>query len=224
MFAYAVRLVWGLYDADQQVISPFRCLEDQSLINADGDEIDLPETGRIGMVHPLSLSAAQVAFWRGNLADSDVTPIFPQLSRPTVSMPETARNLNQDHQFDGVEHGGYAFVSRMEKTGWTRGSVQDGGGIASFYKEFTDLGITAIAMQEGNIGVGYYDDNAALGPVMFVKNKSVRFGSYSYDDPANDTDPRLIAFADVPPIVYSEIMADLTYFRENDARKPVPNG
>ncbi len=224
MFAYAVRLVWGLYDADQQLISTFRCQEDQTLINADGDELELPETGRIGMVHPLSLTAAEVAFWRENLADSDVAPIFPQLNRPTVPMPDTARSLTRDHQFTGIEHGGYAFVSRMEKSGWARGSVQDSGSIASYYKEFADLGITAIVLQEGILCVGYYDENAALGPVFFVRNKSVRFGNYSYDEPANDTDPRLIPFADVPPIIYSEIMADMIYFRENDARKPATNG
>jgi hypothetical protein len=37
----------------------------------------------------------------------------------------------------------------------------------------------------------------------------VEVGSYTYDRPYEVTDPRLIPFGSVPPIVFSEVMADL---------------
>jgi Domain of unknown function (DUF4132) len=221
MFAYAVRLIWGVFDARQTLLFTFQCQEDQTLLNADGDEIDLAEAApgdaTVGMVHPLSLSAEQIAHWTAQLTDADIEPIFPQLTRPVVPLPDTAdaRTLTIDRQFAGVAYGGYGFVSKMDKLGWQRGSVQDSGWIASFYKVFGELGLTAIITQDGNICVGYYDENAVLGNLMFVKAGSVKFGSYTYDDPDKPTDPRLIPFGNVPPIVYSEVLADMQFFRDN---------
>ncbi|GAB3962868.1 hypothetical protein GCM10028805_64850 [Spirosoma harenae] len=218
MFAYAIRLIWGVFDDQQNLLFTFQCQEDQTLLNDKGDEIDLPDDTSIGMVHPLALTDEQRDYWSQQLADADIEPIFPQLTRSVVQLPELDRNLTIDRQFEGIEYGGYGFVSKMEKLGWFRGSVQDAGWIASYYKDFTDLGITAILTQQGNICVGYYDENAALGDIMFARAQSVQFGSYVYDEPSKDTDPRLIRFGEVPPIVYSEVMADMLFFKENDVR------
>lgn len=223
MFTYAIRLIWGVFNADQTLVYSFQCLEDQTLVNEEGDEVEWPQDAQLGMVHPLSLTPEQIAHWTEQLADADLIPILPQLTRRVVTLPETARTLTKDRQFEGVEHGGFGFVSKMEKLGWYRGSVQDGGWIANYYKDFSDLGITALLSQQGNISVGYYDENAALGPVMFVRSGSVRFGNYVYDEPEKDTDERLILFGQVPPIVYSEVMADLSFFKENDQRKTTVN-
>ena len=40
MFVYAVRLIWGIFDEKNTLISVFRCQEDQSLTDANGNEID----------------------------------------------------------------------------------------------------------------------------------------------------------------------------------------
>jgi hypothetical protein len=219
MFAYAVRLIWGAFDAKQNLLFTFQCLEDQTLVDVVGDEIELAENIQIGMVHPLSLDTDQIAYWTDQLTEAGIEPIFPQLTRRVVALPTEAQNLTIDRQFEGVEYGGYGFISKMEKLGWFRGSVQDAGWIASYYKDFTDVGITAILTQQGNIGVGYYDENAALSELMFARAKTVTFGNYMYDEPQKEADSRLIPFIDVPPIVYSEVMADLLFFKENDARK-----
>jgi hypothetical protein len=113
----------------------------------------------------------------------------------------------------------YTFISRLDKTGWFRGSVQDAGWIANFYKPFNDLGITVILEQQGSISVGYYDDNAELGDLSFVKDKSVSFGNYTYNAPSQATDPRLIALEHVPSIVYSEIMAEMQWWKENSVKE-----
>ncbi|WP_461075042.1 DUF4132 domain-containing protein [Spirosoma flavus] len=218
MFAYAIRLIWGVFDHQQILLFTFQCQEDQTLLNEAGDEIELPDDTLIGMVHPLALTDGQRTHWSQQLTDANIEPIFPQLARQVVPLPESDSDLTIDRQFEGIEYGGYGFVSKMEKLGWFRGSVQDAGWIASYYKDFTDLSITAILTQQGNICVGYYDENAALGDIMFARAQSVRFGSYMYDEPSKDTDPRLIRFGNVPPIVYSEVMADMLFFKENDAR------
>lgn len=218
MFAYAIRLVWGIYQ-DNTLVSTFLCQEDQTLVNEEGDEISLEDGSQIGIVHPISLNEQQINYWTENLLDAELEPIFPQLNRPVVLLPDWQKATRMSNEFKGVQYGGFGFVSKMEKLGWNRGSVIDGGGIASYYKDFSALGITAIIMQEGVLGIGYYEENAELGSLMFVRNKSVSFGSYVYDEPDKENDPRLIPFGDVPPIVYSEVVADMQFFKENDAKK-----
>ena len=48
-----------------------------------------------------------------------------------------------------------------------------------------------------------------LEDVRFVRSGSVKIGSYTYDEPANGDDPRVVPLGDVPPIVFSEVMGDL---------------
>ncbi len=43
----------------------------------------------------------------------------------------------------------------------------------------------------------------------FVKSGSVSTGSYVYDEPSDEKDPRLLSFGEVPPIVFSESVGDL---------------
>jgi predicted hydrolase (HD superfamily) len=208
MFAYAVRLIWGIYDTDGNLLFTFRCLEDQTLVNRENDEFELPEEHLIGMVHPISLSSEDIDFWTEHLADSDIEPIFPQLNRPVVSLKEEDQAKKMSYQFQHVKVGGYHFVGQMDKLGWSRGSVIDGGGISSYYKNFPDLAIAAFINVEG-IGVGYYDDDAVMQELYFVKMGSIAIGSYTYDEPSDTNDPRLIVFEQVPPIVYSEVFSDL---------------
>ena len=209
MFAYTVRLVWGMYDAQNQLINTFMCQQDQTLVNQSGDEMELSEDVQIGIVHPISLNPESIDYWITCLYDANLEPIFPQLKRPVVSLKTENQDLKISTEFKGTKLSGYTFVSKLDKLGWYRGSVQDGGWIASFYKDFVELGITAIVLQQGNICIGYLEVDAEIGDIMFVKKGNVYFGSYSYDEPQKVDDPRLIAFRDVPEIVYSEVMADM---------------
>ncbi len=262
MFIYAVRLIWGIFDDKGTLISVFRCQEDQSLTDAEGNEIDFNELkiknselkiaentpntegsflelkvknsefqdGRllqitnnlitnnrlqIGIVHPISLDTETIDFWKNDLLDNGVEPIFPQLNRRVIALEPMDKSVKMSDAFDGVEIGGYTFLSRMDKAGWVKGSIGDGGGILSYYKEFTEVGLVAIVMQTGGLSVSYYDVNAEIGNLMFVNKEGVRFGSYMYDEPSKMNDPRLVAFGDVPPIVYSEVMANMAFFKEN---------
>jgi Domain of unknown function (DUF4132) len=261
MFVYAVRLIWGVFDEKNTLISVFRCQEDQSLTDAEGNEIDFEalksdadvrETFKVsltfssenaqntegspsplnldnqssidnkklsvGMVHPIDLDAETIDFWKNDLLDNGIEPIFPQLNRPVIALKGIDKNVKMSDAYEGVEVGGYTFLSRMDKTGWVKGSIGDGAGILSYYKAFTEVGLVAIIMQTGSLSIGYYDGNAKIGKVMFVREEGIRFGNYIYDEPTKMNDPRLVRLGDVPPIVYSEVMADMAFFKENQVK------
>jgi Domain of unknown function (DUF4132) len=209
MFAYAVRLIWGAYNAKGELQFVFRCEQDQTLIDENSEEIELSEDLFVGMVHPISLSSESIEYWSASLYDANIEAIFPQLKRPVVLLKDGDKNLRISEEFNGIKISGYTFVGKLEKMGWFRGSVVDGGGISSYYKDFSELSITAVVMQIGSIGVGYLEDNAEVGNLMFAKKGSVQFGSYMYDEPDKTTDSRLFTFGEVPPIVYSEVLADM---------------
>lgn len=109
----------------------------------------------------------------------------------------------------GTELNGMTFKGRAERLGWRRGSVCDAGSVTSYTKSFPNGGVDAFLGLEGMfVGIDMYTD-IKLGDAFFVKAGSVKTGSYIYDEPEKATDPRLMAFGQVPPIVFSEVMADL---------------
>ena len=169
----------------------------------------------IGMVHPILLDVETIDFWKNDLLDKGIEPIFPQLNRPVVLLRDMDKNLRMSDEFEGVEIGGYTFLSRLDKNGWVKGSIGDGGVVLSYYKAFSEVNLVAIVMQTGSLSIGYYDVNAEIGKIMFVKKEGHRFEEYLYNEPRKMNDPRLVRFGDVPPVVYSEVMADMAFFKEN---------
>lgn len=215
MFTYAVRLVWGIYDENNRLQQTFICQEDQSLLNREGDEMALPETGQIGMAHPLEMAQEDMKYWQNYLLELGISPVFPQLERPVFPLAGEMRHKTLVQDFNGIRLSDYAFVGHMNRKGWFRGSVVDGGGVSSYRKDFKYAGITAILMQQGELGVAWMGGTAEVGDLMFVKSGSVRFGSYVYDEPRDATDPRLIPLGDLPPVVYSEVMAEMEFFKQH---------
>jgi len=55
-----------------------------------------------------------------------------------------------------------------------------------------------------------YDEEVTLKDLFFVRPGAVVTGSYTYDEPRDESDDRLIKLGDVPPIVFSEAIADIT--------------
>lgn len=219
MFVYATRLIWGAFNDQKQLLFTFKVQEDQTCINQDGDEVEFQEGQMIRMIHPLILEKDTINHWSEVLEDEGLSPAFLQLNRAVVNFDTADKGTLISSKYRGIEMSGYTFVSVLEKRGWFRGSVVDAGFISNYYKNFAEEGITAIITQEGDICVGYLDSIGGIGNLMFVKYGSVDFGSYTYDEPGHTNDPRLIPFEQISPIIYSEVMADMQFFKENDSRQ-----
>ncbi len=198
MFVYATRLVWGAFDAHGQLLQTFWCSEDTTLMSLEDEEVELPaETATVGMVHPLMVSEEEREAWNQKFFDFGIEPIFPQMKRDVIKVEETEKLSLQSEAFSGkkVEQGALFLAKTLEKLGWRRAEVSDGGYVPAYEKIFHELGIRAEVQTEG-ISVGYYDEDASLGSLYF---QSIPWKSY---------DER-IAFGSIPAIVYSEVIADL---------------
>jgi hypothetical protein len=206
---FAVQLVWAQYGAAGAVARTFRMLEDGSFTDAADDAVQLDPALRIGIAHPLDLDPEQRSAWQAHLADHEVQPPFAQLERAVhrASAAQAAERVLRT-----VENVKVAFGSlrgRAQKRGWARGSIVDGGGIASYVRRFPAVEVDVLLELEGGyIGLDP-TEQVTLGAVWFVKSGSVQTGSYVYDEPRDATDPRVLPLGDVPAIVYSETLADL---------------
>lgn len=206
---FSQRLIWGWRDAAGVLRSTFRALEDGSLTDVADTAVNLPADGSVNQVHPLDLDDATRAAWIAHLADYDVAPPFPQLDRPVVRVGANEAATKFGKSVHGTSLNAMTFRSRSEKLGWVRGSVCDAGGVGAYRKVYSGAGVEAFLHLDGMYVGTSCDDSIMLEEVFFVKAGSVEVGSYVYDQPANESDPRLLAFSEVPPVPFSETMGDL---------------
>ena len=199
-------MVWAIYEKDK--IKTFCVNQDTSITDVKGIAIKL--TGdKIGLVHPLDLSDTEKTEWQKFLTNIGIEQPFEQIERPiyVVSEEENAKTIS--YTFEDTTLNSATFKSRAEKLGWRRGSVVDAGEVSSYRKSYEDKQLEVFVKTEG-MGVQLdFDSQVTLGEFYFIKQGSIVTGSYTYDEPRNEKDERLIKFADVPKIIYSETINDL---------------
>ncbi len=209
LLPFACRMIWGVYDEFGKLVQAFRALEDRTLTDEQDSTFELPKSGQIGLVHPLDLTPEQRQAWGIHLADYNIRSPILQIERPVIRPQTEEQPLKMSGKYKGTDLNGMTFKGRAERLGWQRGAVVDAGSISSYRKSFAGAGADAVLEVDGMfIGMGM-EDTVKLGRFYFIKSGSVTFGSYTYDEPGDEKDARLIAFGDAPPIVYSETLGDL---------------
>jgi len=196
LFPFAVRLVWGVYDDAGSLVQAFRALPDRTLTTAGDDETELPDSGQIGIVHPIELSEEARAGWLAHLSDAEIAQPFAQMSRPVVSPSESERSLRELTFAKGRQVHAMGFRSRAEKLGWRPVAVEDAGSVPGFERPFPAAGIIAVLQADG-VYMGYgADEKATLGALTFRR--------------AAVKEP--IAIEEVPPVVFSEAAGNVAAF------------
>ncbi len=147
--------------------------------------------------------------WLTHIADYNVSPPLLQLERPVIFPDPDQAAVRLSTQYSGTRINGTTFKGRAERLGWQRGSVCDAGSIPFYRKCFPGAGADVLLELDGMyIGIDIYSE-IELKRFGFVKTGTVKIGSYVYNEPTDEKDPRLVPFAEVPPIVFSETLGDL---------------
>jgi hypothetical protein len=208
--SFAMGFVWGAYAGDKPK-TMFRVTADGERVGIDGKVIKV-EGDSIGLVHPLEIDPSLRAKWLAALTSAGIKPAFAQLDRPTFALNEDEKTRAKCFRFEEKELSGLTFKGRAERLGWRRGSVIDSGEVSAYRKLFPHDKIEVFIATSG-LGVtsSYEDDSeVTLKDLFFVRPGAIVTGSYTYDEPRDESDERLVKLADVPPIVFSEAVADLT--------------
>jgi Leucine-rich repeat (LRR) protein len=209
-FAFATGFVWGIYRGGKPTTT-FRLTATHTTVDASGAAVAVPKEAELGLVHPLELAGEQRASWLSTLAANGIVPAFPQLDRPTFAINDEERERAKSFRFEDQELAGSTFKGRAERRGWRRGSVIDSGEVSAYRKIFPHDKVEVFIATDGlNVQSGF-DDGAdvTLKDMFFVRPGAVVTGSYTYDEPRDECDGRLIRLVDVPPIVFSEAIADM---------------
>jgi hypothetical protein len=203
MFIYATKLLWGVYDKENKLVSCFLCQEDTTLVDKEGNEIEAPEGYSIGIIHPISLTAEDLQAWKRQFFDLSIEPVFPQLERPVyvVAGEDNAKRVVQT--FIGVRADSGSVKNTLDKYGWRKG-IGDSGYIDSFHYADRAGKIEAELQVEGVLVYGF-DDEATLGQLTFVDTTLKR--NYKAGVTNTDMDEQLIQLGKLSPIFFSEVVA-----------------
>ena len=205
MHQFAMGLIWGIYEKGKLVQS-FRYMEDGSFNTAEEDEYELPENGKIGLVHPVELTKEEKESWEGQLEDYEITQPFQQLKRSVYTVTEEEREARKLTRFNGRTLNDLSLSSRLTGLGWYRGSVQDGGGFYTYYREDTELGL-GVELHFSGSYVGGSNEEITIYDARFYRAGTIRRGSYIYDETEGD---KACLMKDIPARYFSEVVWQIT--------------
>ena len=235
MHQFAIGLVWGLYE-DHKLVTSFRYMEDGSFNTEDEDEFELPEgaqaenartpdpqegtvQSKIALVHPLELSEESLQTWKEQLEDYEITQPIEQLTRPVYYMTKEEENEKSLERFGGYVVNDLSLGGKLQSFGWYKGSVQDGGGIYSYYREDQELHM-GVELHFSGSYVGGMNEDVTVYEVRFYNaggtvvdengntvTSGIMRGSYVYDE-ADDSNSYLLK--EVPERYFSEVVLQLT--------------
>ena len=204
MHQFAISLIWGVYE-DGELKETFRYMEDGSFNTVDEEEYTLPNRASIGLIHPIELEADTLEAWKQQLEDYEIIQSIDQLSRPIYRLPAEQAQATALETVAGRVLNSMSLMGKLQGMGWYRGSVVDGGGFYTFYREDPAAGIGVELNFSGSFVGGDYDDVTVFDAV-FYRAGTVERGSYCYDTPKEE---HVFSLGQVPARYYSEIVWQL---------------
>ncbi|MCX4695551.1 WGR and DUF4132 domain-containing protein [Streptomyces sp. NBC_01408] len=193
------RLVWLAADAEGTVTA-FRVAEDRTYADAEDEAVTVPDTASVSVAHPLHLSPSELAAWSELFADYEILQPFPQLGRPVLAVTEEEAGGARLTRFEGVKVPVGKLLG-MQKRGWERGEPQDAGVERWFSRRLGPECHLVIALDEG-IAVGMVQEfpDQVLETIWLDRQPCDHYPLRAYP----------MKFADLDPVIVSEVLADLT--------------
>ena len=204
MHQFAISLIWGVYE-NGGLNETFRYMEDGSFNTVDEEEYTLPAGASIGLVHPVELEADALAAWKQQLEDYEITQSIDQLSRPIYRLPAEQAQSTSLETAAGRILNSLSLTAKLQSMGWYRGSVLDGGGFYTFYREDPSAGI-GVELNFSGCFVGGDSEDVTVFDAVFYRSGAVERGSYCY---ATVQEEHIFPLGQVPARYYSEVVWQL---------------
>lgn len=190
------RLVWTGLDEKGERLALFRPMEDLTLTDASDNPVDLASFARVRLAHSTALTADEAAAWKAHLTDYEVTPLFDQLGRPTLTSADGRETEIIDRKGWMIE--AFKLRGAATKLGYNRGAAEDGGVFMTYEKPFDALKLVAVVEFTGN-GLPEENRPSALVALRFVRQKKA--GGYLNWSSG-------VPMKDVPAVLLSEAWND----------------
>jgi predicted DNA-binding WGR domain protein len=195
------RLVWATFDGEDRPTGSFRVAEDQTLADANDDELTVAGDTAVGIAHPLHLGETLGA-WSDVFADYEILQPFPQLGREVLALTPEERSARLLPRFAGAT----VYTGKilgLSHRGWQRGSPQDAGVSHVAYK----------LVPGGRAVVVDLDPGIIAGEAMEWPEQTIT-GVWLNDGPADwGNSQGNLAFGVLDDITASEMLRDLEGLR-----------
>ena len=146
-----------------------------------------------------------LAAWKQQLEDYEIIQSIDQLSRPIYRLPAEQDQASALETVAGRILNSLSLMGKLQGMGWYRGSVVDGGGFYTFYREDPSVGIGVELNFSGSF-VGGDNEDVTVFDAVFYKAGTVERGSYCYDAPKKEN---IFPLGQVPARYYSEVVWQL---------------
>ncbi|MDH6258075.1 DUF4132 domain-containing protein [Bradyrhizobium sp. BR13661] len=188
------RLIWLGLDAQGDIVTSFRPLEDLSLTDSSDNAVDPASFATVQLAHRSLLTAEQSESWKQHFADYKVEPLFNQLDRPVLA---SAVGGSIDDRAGFIIEA-FKLRSAAQKLGYDRAQAEDGGWFTQYIKPFAGIAINAVIEFTGS---PLPEENRAVALVAakFVRARKGQRSSYGAQ----------LALNEVPPVLLSEVWNDL---------------
>ncbi|WP_330179526.1 DUF4132 domain-containing protein [Nocardia sp. NBC_01503] len=164
----------------------FRVAEDRTLADIDDAAVELADTARVRIAHPLELGDT-IEAWGEVFADYEITQPFRQLDRPVYELTADERASGDLSRFADVTVPVGALLGLVGR-GWERGYAQDGGVQHELIRSIPEGPDLVVELDPGI----YAGEAHASGDQRLIR---IRFTA-----PPSDA---------IGPVLASELMADL---------------
>ncbi len=188
------RLLWGVYNDENALITCFRVAEDSTYSDVQDELFTLP-AGNIGIPHVLEIPPESAAAFRQIYVDYELLPPFQQLERGSYHLADNERNVHELSRWDGRLCQAGRIVG-LERRGWQR--LEESGSVYAMRKS-TPYGALELETEPFSLiygETGYSD----LLPVESVKITA------PYDRYGKQSSP---TFSVLDDITASELINDI---------------
>jgi hypothetical protein len=118
-------------------------------------------------------------------------------------------------RFGGCIINDLSLGGKLLGAGWYRGSVTDGGGFDTYYREDAETGLGVELHFSGSF-VGGENEEVTIYDARFYKAGDVKRGSYVYDEADKE---KACFLKDVPPRYFSEVVMQIAKAAASSSEK-----
>ncbi|MBW5400345.1 DUF4132 domain-containing protein, partial [Brachyspira pilosicoli] len=169
MNMFALKLIWGAYDENNNLIQSFRYMEDGSFNTVDEEEYTLKEDSLITLVHPLELDSNTIEKWKSQLSDYEIVQPIEQLNLKYEEITEKDIAEDRINSLNSKTIKAGVLMSLASKYDMARGEAMDGGSFFEYILKDTYLNISVhITFDYMYFGIDANED-VSFGDIEFYE-------------------------------------------------------
>ncbi len=203
MHQFAIGLIWGRYEG-MELAESFRYMEDGSFNTWEEEEYELPEDGKIGLVHPIELETEVLEAWKTQLEDYEIRQPLEQLERTVYVRTEEEAQMRSLERFGGYILNDLSLGGKLQGLGWYRGPVEDGGCFDTYYRVDEEAGI-GIELRFSGSFIGGENEDVTVYDAAFYPTENLK-GGYVYEKKGEE---KSLFLKDIPARYFSEAVWQL---------------